>query len=196
MLQLRIEDAIIYSLDESKHIQDILPIYGWDDNKAKTNLIKGRISTHTLRVQNIQCVYCERLFIKLSPQIEHIADKATYKQFSYEPLNLAVACSDCNGPGNKHSEDTIEVINENYKDCTFKMVHPYLDNVEEHFVLLSGGDVIYDFEKCTDKGRFTIKMLNMNSYEWVCMYARIQEDKTKPLEIDMERLILEISTYK
>lgn len=196
MLQLRLEDAIIYAEDESTHIDAIIKKYAWYDQKQKTFEIKARISEHTLLTQKIRCVYCERILIKLNPQIEHIADKATYTSFSFEPLNLATACGDCNGSRNKHDENVVKAENEVYAECEFKMVHPYLNVVAEHFVYSLDGDVVYDYDSCSEQAQFTIDMLNMNTYEWYLMYSQIQEEKAKPIDINMERLIYEISSYK
>lgn len=196
MLQLRTEDALVYEQIELNHINSIIVKLAWDDQKNLTKQIKHKISTHTLRQQLCRCVYCERLLIGLSPQIEHIADKATYKDFSFEPLNLATACCYCNGPTNKHDEDTILVKNNIYTECHFKIVHPYLDNIDEHFVHLNNGEIVYDYEKCSDKGKFTIDTLGWDKIQHLYIFSQVQEERSKPLPINLENLILEISTYK
>jgi len=196
MLQLRTEDALTYEQNELSHINSIIEDYAWDDQKYHTKLIKHKISTYTLRQQNCRCVYCERLLIGLNPQIEHIADKATYKDFSFETLNLATACCYCNGPTNKHNEDTVLVKNANYTKCEFKIVHPYLDNVEENFVYLNNSRFVYDYNKCSEKGKFTIDTLGWDKIQHLYIFAQVQEERSKPLPIDLEELIVEISTYR
>lgn len=196
MLQLNIEDIVSYDDDELQHIGNIIVNSAWDDQKEKTRQIKQKISQHSLRVQGCCCVYCERLLIGLNPQIDHIANKADYKEFSFEPLNLASACSFCNGPTNKHNKDTISIKNDVYSECIFKIVHPYLDRIEEHFAYLDNSKLVYDYSNCSNKGKITIDFFGWDSIQFVYISSQIIEQRKKPLPFEMEKLILEISTYK
>ncbi len=196
MLQLSKKDAIVYDGDELEHIKNIILDYAWEDQKNKTITIKNKISKHTLKKQECKCVYCEQQLIWLGPQIEHIADKSKYKQYGFEPLNLVIACAYCNGSSKKHDEDTVLYEHERYEKCEFKIVHPYLDNVKEHFVYLMDGQVVYDYKKCTPKGMFTIDTFGWDSYQYLLIFQRVQDQKNKPIPIDLEKLISEISGYK
>lgn len=194
MLQLKEEDALEYTEDEIKHIKAISS--NWADSKEKTRQIKHKISKHTLKQQECYCVYCERRLTGLSPQIEHIADKGKYMDFSFEPLNLVSSCAYCNGSSNKHMANTLKKKSENYRNCDFLIVHPYLDTVEEHFEYLLDGKTVYDKEKCSEKGQYTIDILGWDKIQFLVIHQDAIDKKEKPLPFELQELIDEICTYK
>jgi uncharacterized protein (TIGR02646 family) len=92
-------------------------------------------------LQGDDCIYCGMPFgVTSGKQVEHIAPKGAgrYPRFTFEPLNLALSCSLCNGFEKKERDaywDTIDLDRPNYEDCTFRIVHPYFDIPEQHIHL-------------------------------------------------------------
>ncbi len=100
----------------------------WD--KKKTSL-KGNISHQLDILQSSRCAYCDCRIID-GADVDHIAHKALYPQFTFEPRNLVLACTLCNEKL-KGRLDTIDNLSKYYKSCKFKMVHPYFDDVDYYF---------------------------------------------------------------
>ncbi|MFR3215975.1 MAG: retron system putative HNH endonuclease [Dysgonomonas mossii] len=194
MLNLNPLSVIVLSNDELRHIHSINN--SWSDGSNPTKNIKNRISIHTLREQSCICAYCERVLCKGEVEIEHIADKGTYRQFTYESLNLVSACRSCNSTANKGTKPSIRTLNAVYRNCVFLIVHPYFDNPDEHLFYSDENKIIYDIDRCTNKGKATINMFNWHE-QWAIEFranqARIR-DFNYPIDIEIK--IQEISIYK
>ena len=100
----------------------------WNHQKDKLRI---PIRDSLMSMQNNRCVYCD-VPTDDPEDVEHIAHKADYPQFVFTPENLAYCCKNCNQTY-KSSTDVIETLADKYENCTFKMVHPYRDNVDEYF---------------------------------------------------------------
>jgi uncharacterized protein (TIGR02646 family) len=194
MLNLDKSSAVQFSEEEISHILSIS--HNWNDRQDKTKHIKHKISKHTLDIQNCKCAYCEELLLKGGVEVEHIANKAVYIAFTFEPLNLVSSCKSCNSTVNKGAKDTIQTYNSVYERCVFLIVHPFLDNPDEHILYKDKNKIVFDTNKCTRKGIFTIELFNWEE-EWA-KYQRIKNAvfKEKGVPIDKEKMIREISTYK
>jgi uncharacterized protein (TIGR02646 family) len=108
----------------------------WGNQSNCIKALKSELNTHFDRHQNEKCCYCGLLYDRTGRgEIEHIAPKGAdyYPQFSYTPRNLAKACQLCNSSSMKHTYDTVAVFNAVYEQCTFRIVHPYLDNHSLHY---------------------------------------------------------------
>lgn len=94
-----------------------------------------------IELQGEFCIYCGLPFGETSGnQVEHIAPKGEgrYSQFTFEPQNLALSCSLCNGFEKKERAqywDTVATLDPVYSLCTFHIVHPYFDDPEAELVL-------------------------------------------------------------
>lgn len=95
--------------------------------------------------QQYQCAFCGFVVGNVAERrawsVDHFAPKGwnLYPQWTFEPLNLIVACHVCNSVF-KHEYDSVDVKAPNYVDCKFFLVHPYLDSVDDHLVgTYSGG---------------------------------------------------------
>lgn len=196
---LNLNNPVRYSIAEQQHVTSILkPMgsQGWDDQKKATKNLKNKISTHTLTEQKCRCAYCESLLVKGASDIEHIADKGTYGEFCYEPCNLVTACTSCNSPSNKGTKDTI-VHPENRSNYTmnqFTIVHPYLDNPDDHIKYQDKKRIMFDLPNCTQKGLETIKVFNWDQH-WAYL-ARAINAETRNLTINVLQMVSEIATYK
>lgn len=99
-------------------------------NKRERSL-RVPIRDRLMRMQDNRCVYCD-CPTDDPEDVEHIAHKADYPQFVFTPENLAYCCKNCNQTY-KGDKDVIDTLGDKYEDCTFKIVHPYRDNVDEYF---------------------------------------------------------------
>lgn len=121
-----------YSQQESDCINAANNSWGSQTNCIKT--LKTNLNTHFNTEQNEKCCYCGLLYDRTGRgEIEHIAPKEKYPQFSYTSNNLAKACQLCNSSSMKHTFDTVKTLNPVYNQCDFKIVHPYLDNHNFHY---------------------------------------------------------------
>jgi len=133
------------------------------DRDTITDKIKRELS----RIQNGYCYYCGLKFefrVGLvgirNIEREHFAPKSTYKQFTFTPENLVLACSICNGTDYKGSENTIENLATIYRNCTFNIIQPYLDNRSDHLSALEDGTIM--IVNGSIKGWNTIKLFGLN----------------------------------
>lgn len=130
-----------------------------DDIEMKA--IKTNMKDRSLLLQGSQCVYCRRMIdtrTKYDGDREHFANKDRYPEFTYEAYNLFLSCITCNRPL-KGRRDIIDVYNNNYINCTFKIVHPILDNVDQHIYYIEQTMP----QKITPKGEETIKLFQLDS---------------------------------
>ena len=65
--------------------------------------------------------------------LDHFAPKSLYPEWTFLALNLFAACVACNS-GLKHARNPVETQRIEYRDTVFRIVHPYLDEVELHIV--------------------------------------------------------------
>lgn len=87
--------------------------------------------------QHWRCAYCclpVGVIDERRPfSLDHIAPKGQglYPQFTFERLNIVVACTACN-ERLKNRSDTVHILSVSYSSCSFNIVHPYFDDVENH----------------------------------------------------------------
>lgn len=156
---------LFFTQDEENHLEGLKPHRSdmWDsppDEKVKS--IKSEIRSRLLNNQFSICAYCGLDLGGTSEgQIEHIAPKAKYPQFTFEKNNLAMACHYCNGFSKKGNHHTISILNQNYLSCSFKLVHPYFDDPKEHYGWVSEQKKVLIQSK-SDKGTYSINMLKLD----------------------------------
>lgn len=133
-------------------------------NKSCLKVFKNHVKEYYDDAQNGQCAYC-RMKVSLATgfyHIEHIAPKSLYPQWMYEPLNLCLACPNCNSA--KNSKDIISMSDVDeiprYSDA-YLIVNPHLDKYFEHIEIIDG--LLY--RGITDKGKFTIKVCHLTRVE-------------------------------
>lgn len=138
----------------------------WGDESVK--VIKSRIKKHYLKEQDQTCVYCKTTLHTDNGMVwdtEHIIDKDSAKQWTFEPLNLCVSCKGCNQskgtrPVTKSPSYTSFPKNSN----NYLLVHAHLDKYEDHIEVGVPG-VTYRFK--SDKGRKTIEICGLLRYHEV-----------------------------
>lgn len=196
---LNLNDPVRYSAEEQSFIDDHLKPQGkegWNDSRNETKSIKNRISNHTIIAQGGRCAYCEKILAKGEVEIDHIANKGLYGEFTYEPYNLVSSCTCCNSPCNKGQKDCVVAPVDRlvYVNNEFTIVHPYFDNPDDHLKYMDDEHIYFDINNCSQKGKATIDMFNWND-TWA-IYKRITIAHMKHYPVDVLQLAVEISTYK
>ena len=195
---LNLNNPITYTTDEQTTINTVFATKTtgserWKDNK--TRKIKQRISEHCLKEQQCYCAFCEGLVSEGDAPIEHISPKGSTPDFVYEPMNLVVSCTRCNSPRIKGEKPTIVGrVDSVYTNNKFCIVHPRLDNPDQHIVFQDAERTVFDIPNCSQTGQNTIaffKWNNINAYR-----VRVAAAATRKMSFNQVRLINEISTYK
>ena len=199
---LKLEKPYKLLKDEWQHVSTVLKpyalLYGgkkaWNKGDDATRKLKNRISTYTLLMQKGRCAYCEDL-ISHGAQLDHIAPKAKYPQYCYEPKNLVTTCPSCN-MYLKNDDDTIMGnCSSRYNHNIFSIVHPYINNPDIHIKFTNEDRVCIDEANCTALGLNTIRKLHLNDYPSYCKRA-ILFDNGRRYPVDYQRYARECSSYK
>ncbi|MBO0444251.1 HNH endonuclease [Vagococcus fluvialis] len=159
-----------YSKKQKRLVNKLKPWNGslWDEKELE-DLKKG-IKAYMSRIQDERCAYCGNRFgVTSNSEIEHIAPKGgskrlIYPQFTLTPYNLVLACHLCNSPVKKGQIKVISNLDINYRNCEFKIVHPYFDDPSEHFIEMTSPDgksIIYAYT--SKKGLNSVKMFSLNN---------------------------------
>lgn len=176
---LQLNNPIRLHKFEKKHLRFLKADHGgaftvnsWSDGKVKTTRLKSRISLFLLTQQDYRCVYCQRLLIGVSKAIDHIAPKTLHPEYTFEPYNLALACTYCNENGRKGFEETISVKRAWYSANSFLIVHPYLDNVDFHIRYQDPERIYLNYQACSNQGQFTCDMFDLHGIEMTELRSR------------------------
>lgn len=104
-------------------------------NNDSVDSVRAEIKNHYIAEQNFICVYCRRQIATGNNALwdaEHIISKALAPRFMFTPLNLAVACRDCNiAKGQKEVRTTMRKKFPN-ESKHYLIIHPHFDNYAEH----------------------------------------------------------------
>lgn len=164
--------------------------------------IKKNIKDQLLAYQNNKCVYCELTLEETSrPEIEHIAPREKYPEFEYTKTNLAMSCQFCNSSSKKGRKDTIKNKNQYYKQCEFKIVHPYYDNVDMFFRHYGAIIIVQDSlnEIDREKALFTLETFDLSNEKQIEARQKLlaYEQLMKRFGKDQlnEMIVNDISTY-
>lgn len=164
-----ISTAARYSPEQQKLIRKRLrdPDFShlnWQDEDLQP--LRCALRDHYRQEQKGLCAYCHEPISLTSPQnahVEHIAPKAKYVQFIFEPKNLCVICADCSAI--KRSQDVLaspdpfrrQVKRYPHRSTAFHIVHPHFDRWDDHILKAYGFYV-----DRTPKGHFTIGACVLN----------------------------------
>lgn len=170
----KIEKSIVYSNDELQYINTLKPFEGkkWEIRNDQMVSLKESIRRQLKLNQNGKCAYCGLALERTSnSEIEHIAPKGVLRngtvlhpEFMFTEKNLVFACHYCNSILKKGTFDTIKVKNSDYESCTFKIVHPYFDNPDEHYSWVATNDAILIKAKSA-KAAISIRLFKLDSPE-------------------------------
>lgn len=142
---INLTNKIILSKNEKKFIKklnkqdpnvwdiSIAPLKAFKrGDEAKKLRLKDNIRHRLKKLQENFCIYCGGIFDSATEtHIEHFIPKQYLSKYTFEPLNLALACQRCN-MDMKRTNNYLVNRRSIYIHCTFNIVHPYLDNLDDH----------------------------------------------------------------
>ncbi len=192
MLNLDKSKALSLSVEERRKIEDV------DNDWNKLKSLKHKLSEKTLETQEMRCAYCECIlgeYARTRPELDHFVVKSLHKEFTFEPLNIFSSCHNCNEVL-KGDEDVLCRENTNYEDCEFSIVHPYLDDVDEHIKYILP-KIVVNKKRSTSKGLKTIKMFRLSGK--IAVYYALRNKFEHSFFIkkgEIAKLAQESATYK
>lgn len=149
-------------------------------SKSCLEVFKEHVKEYYDDVQNGRCAYC-RMKVSLATgyyHIEHIAPKSLYPQWMYEPLNLCLACPNCNSAKSAKDIMSISDVDEiPIHSDAYLIINPHIDKYFEHIEIIDG--LLY--RGITDKGKFTIEVCHLTRVELLTERAeKLIEDTLTP----------------
>ncbi|WP_324056834.1 HNH endonuclease family protein [Aeromonas caviae] len=133
---------------------------------TKRKQLKDKLKEQLLILQNNHCAYCGVNFhLTTNSKIhrDHVLPKNTdrYRKFTFESKNIVLSCDICNGLDTKKDNDYATNYNDNYELINTSIVHPHLDNIEEHVFLDNTFEAVVVNNSA--KGVETIREFKLNS---------------------------------
>jgi len=179
-----VEEIHIASVPDNKKSDE------WGRGTNLMNIIKSSIATQLNEIQNQKCCYCGlQLWETGRGEIEHIAPRASrikaYPEFTFEKMNLALACEHCNGSSKKGEKNVIFRKHAVYRHCEFKLVHPYFDNPQDHYEWINEITKIVIRHK-TWKGLYSIILFKLKDLAIARAKQYIYEQKVNERMTDQE----------
>lgn len=142
----------------------------WSAGSDEISKIRAELREHYRPLQDGCCSYC-RID---NPQkhgytwdVDHIAPKANFPQFLFEPRNLSLSCKDCNtfknaGEVLNTSRGDFSVNYPEDGDC-FYIIHPHYDEYSKHMGLVRLGDS-YLYTPLSNKGQETFRQCKLSRF--------------------------------
>lgn len=159
------------------------PATSKDWEKYRYSSLKKNIKDHYSIRQNDYCVYCRTKinFKGYKDPIEHIVDKDGYPTWMFNPLNLALACDECNT--RKGTKDTLRKpyrkaatlpTNTNH----YRIVHPHYDDYELHIEI---EDDLFYRAITKEKGYMTILICGL--WHFQMLMKRAEANKIEHMDL-------------
>lgn len=167
----------------------------WENSRGRVSTFKNHLKETLRGLQQGRCAYCRRFLGLVSDtDLEHIIEKAVYTDFTYEILNLALSCSDCNSSKNRHSYSLKKALKKTdnippflfspiprggdypNKPENYRWVHPHFDEYSLHISIAKGW--IYKYKSV--KGAKQIRFLGLNKIGRVEKNMRIEKLNARP----------------
>jgi uncharacterized protein (TIGR02646 family) len=160
--------------------------------------VKHEISKKLLEKHGPRCIYCERYFLAEKNEIDHLAHKGNYYQYTFITTNLFYACNYCNSMIKNQRNTIVGLPNKNYKLNKFYIVHPYFNNPSNELKYQDGDRIYFDWVNCSDLGKSTIKFWGWDGFIYTNLRAKIiLQERLNPLTSEEEKLLIqEIIAYK
>lgn len=150
---------------------------GWDQEEAEP--LKRKIKDHYMAVGLPSCCYCRtsmRGWHRMSIDVEHVLPKVPFHEYTFELLNLNIACKRCNMTIKGQDVSFFlgdETCSEPFCSALYSFVHPNLDEIDEHLLVTSytvGQKSMTKYFWFTPKGRksyqyFELDELEVNSFD-------------------------------
>jgi uncharacterized protein (TIGR02646 family) len=165
-------NPISYNAEQAKLVKELDARVQKDEKVWELDEVEGLrrdIRDFYRKEQKILCAYCKYPVSVIYPtncHVEHIAPKSLHPEYTFEPRNLCVICSDCNQI--KRDQETVNQIPDTIKNKyktkypdkseDFFIVHPHLDKYDDHIFIVNG----FYIDKGSKKGSFTIGACLLN----------------------------------
>ena len=157
-----IQSPYTLTSDDTKAIEKASNGHPQKDDWEKDTLkrFKERVRVHYRKQQNKKCAYC-RMDVSTATSyfhIEHIIPKSLHPEWMYEPLNLCVACANCNSA--KNNQEVLSNKNATFlptDSSGYIIIHPHYDRYFDHIEIVDG--LLY--KGLTPKGTKTIEICNL-----------------------------------
>lgn len=154
---------------------------------------KSEIKKYYYWGQQCRCCYCSSQLLPNAStyHADHIVDKATYRSFTFELNNFAVACAVCNvHKGRKNvlaMKPDIALDKLPVKKDDYLIVHPHLDEWSDH--LTFDGDGFIRSIKPLGKGKNTIDICGIEAINFTKLAVKFSIDARE----DAYRLMCELA---
>jgi len=171
------------------------------DIKKRTAL-KRKIKNQLKLYQENHCYYCGIYFPflrndSMNVHIDHFypkgAEHGYYEKYVFEMKNLVLSCSICNGLGVKGESDYGINTNETLTKIGSRIIHPYFDDINDHFHLNEKTGVLEFINKDKSKAIKTVNVFALNEPQQI--RARLG-DILVGNNIESEGVELDISKIK
>lgn len=179
---------------------------GWDLREKCVEDFKEEIKTKLLQNQGGKCAYCGLPLSDRNPEIDHIAPKGgavriLHPECTFLPINLVYACHHCNSTSCKGQKNTVSSKKGDYRQWSFKLVHPYLDEPTDFFETSPVGTIMSLPKKELSlndprrvKAKYTIDMFGLVEESTLTELAKQIFLERNPDHINA--IIKEISNYR
>lgn len=107
----------------------------WKSRAADVKNFKAILDRMLKISQDGKCAYCGLMMGKKyrrKLERDHFALDSIYQEFRFCPNNLVAACSVCNGLEVKKATNTISAMGNTYEESSFTIIHPRLDDINDH----------------------------------------------------------------
>jgi hypothetical protein len=129
----------------------------------EVEILRPIIRKHYATEQNTVCPYC-RMQLNTDRgrawDVEHIIPRSLGENFMFEPLNLCVACVECNS-AKSNKRVTKSKAQVRYPRQGYTIVHPHFDDYQKHIATIRVG-LFYFPKSC--KGEKTIYICELNRF--------------------------------
>lgn len=193
MALIRVNPPVQFSVDHDTHLRGLVPWRSkfWE-RKGKIRAIKDHVRRHLLTVQDEKCCYCGlRLNLTSGSRIDHVAPKGLYAQFTFEPSNLVLSCQFCNEELKKQYDPIITPVGHGYQNCSFRIVHPVLDDPERHILKR-----FFSVKGITQKGIESIKLFDLTAERRIrARHVESLSDRADAISHPLQQLFRRIRDY-
>jgi len=137
----------------------------WKSGKNSAKLFKKEMTRLMLLEQDRRCAYCGSRLFEKRPHRDHIAPKENYVKWMFWPENLVLACFACN-TDLKKTFNPVVALGKTYRQTTFSIVHPYLDDPDDHLIFAAEGlKILISSANSSGKGQKTIDLFDLANFE-------------------------------
>ena len=175
-----ISSHVSYTSEDFDTIATHFPVKSKDWERGVYSKLQENIKKHYCKTQKKMCAYCQTELEQgcHSEHIEHIVAKEFKPHWMFEPINLVIACSQCNtkkGTQNVLTSYSQNAIIPPVGSGYYIIIHPHFDDFNKHIEIEDGL-----FIKARDnyKGQNTIEICGL----WRPLYV---DRRAKHLAINM-----------